>query len=894
MSPAFDVGRPLLQMSGIDKRFAGVAALSGASLIVGSGEVHALIGQNGAGKSTLIKILTGYHARDAGNIVFDGEPLEVDSPNAAQAKGISTIYQEVNLIPYRSVAENIFLGREYRRFGFLDWPRMVQEAEELLLRFNLKIDVRQPLSWYSTAIQQMVAIARAVSFRARLVIMDEPTSSLDDHEVAILFEVIRQLKASGVSVLFVSHKLDELYVVCERVTVMRDGQTVASGSLGSLSKLDLVTMMIGRALDSPADEQTGFAGTSVAIGSLEHATLLRVRNLSVGKRVADANLELNSGEIVGLAGLLGSGRSEVARAIFGAERANTGEMEYQGYAFSPRSPAAAISAGIGFCSEDRKMDGIVPEMSVRENLTLALLPQLARAGVVNEAKQKLVVAKFIKTLAIKCSSLEQPIRELSGGNQQKVLLGRWLCLNPKLLILDEPTRGIDVGAKREIQNLMSDLARGGLGVLMISSEMEEIVEGSDRVFVLREGRTVAEFGNGHISEEGIMAAMAGGISALTPVPAPERGSAGIAKPPENGGLKSAVATGLFRPVDKRPRDTELFPNIAGRTAQAQAKRQTNRIAEWSERLRGQGIIVALLALIGFNLAFTPHFISWQTFNVNLTQVCNIVIVGVGMTLVIGTGGIDLSVGSLMAISGALAPIIFQNKIVALPPALGIGLAFVVPVLVAGAFGWFNGWLITRFRIQPIVATLVLFIAGRGLAQVSTNGNLQAFSAPAFQVIGLGRPFGVPVQALIMFLIVALAAWMLRFTVFGRELLATGGNEEAARLAGVPVNNVKRVVYLISGLCAGIAGLIVIAINSSSDANLVGLGMELDAIAAVSVGGTPFTGGRASVIGTLIGALIIQLVRYTLLANGIPDSAALIVKSGIILGAVFVQAKGRLG
>jgi ribose transport system permease protein len=271
-----------------------------------------------------------------------------------------------------------------------------------------------------------------------------------------------------------------------------------------------------------------------------------------------------------------------------------------------------------------------------------------------------------------------------------------------------------------------------------------------------------------------------------------------------------------------------------------------------------------------------------------------VIVGVGMTLVIGTGGIDLSVGSLMAISGALAPIIFQNKIVALPPALGIGLAFVVPVLVAGAFGWFNGWLITRFRIQPIVATLVLFIAGRGLAQVSTNGNLQAFSAPAFQVIGLGRPFGVPVQALIMFLIVALATCMLRFTVFGRELLATGGNEEAARLAGVPVNNVKRVVYFISGLCAGVAGLIVIAINSSSDANLVGLGMELDAIAAVSVGGTPFTGGRASVIGTFIGALIIQLVRYTLLANGIPDSAALIVKSGIILGAVFLQAKGRPG
>jgi monosaccharide-transporting ATPase len=893
MLPPSDASQPLLQMSGIDKRFAGVAALSGASLTVGSGEVHALIGQNGAGKSTLIKILTGYYARDAGNILFEGNPLEVDSPHAAQAKGISTIYQEINLIPYRSVAENIFLGREYRRCGFLDWQRMVREAEQLLFRFNLKIDVRQPLSRYSMGIQQMVAIARAVSFRAKLVIMDEPTSSLDDHEVAVLFGVIRQLKSSGVSVIFVSHRLDELYVVCERVTVMRDGRTVVSSSLGSLSKLDLVTMMIGRELDSPTDEQTGFAANGTA-ASVQSPALLRVRNLSVGRRVADASLELHSGEIVALAGLLGSGRSEIARTIFGAERANGGEMVYQGSTFAPRSPAAAISAGIGFCSEDRKMDGIVPEMSVRENLTLALLPHLARAGVVDEEKQRLVVAKFIRVLRIKCSNLEQPIRELSGGNQQKVLLGRWLCLNPKLLILDEPTRGIDVGAKREIQNLISELAGKGLGVLMISSEMEEIVEGSDRVFVLREGRTVAEFCNGQISEEAIMAAMADGISALKSdavIPAPENNVPGDEAQGSQESSEVASAAGDLGPVDDRPLNGKPSLDSGRPTAQSLAKIRSNRVAAWSERLRGQGILAALLALIGFNLLFTPHFISWQTFNVNLTQVCNIVIVGVGMTLVIGTGGIDLSVGSLMAISGALAPIIFQNKIITLPPVPGIALAFVVPVLTAGAFGWFNGFLITRFRIQPIVATLVLFIAGRGLAQVSTNGNLQAFSAPAFQIIGLGRPFGVPVQALIMFLIVGLASWVVRFTVFGRELLATGGNEEAARLSGIPVNSVKRAVYLISGLCAGVAGLIVIAINSSSDANLVGLGMELDAIAAVSVGGTPFTGGRASVTGTLIGALIIQLVRYTLLANGVPDAAALVVKSGIIIAAVFLQVKG---
>ena len=310
-------------------------------------------------------------------------------------------------------------------------------------------------------------------------------------------------------------------------------------------------------------------------------------------------------------------------------------------------------------------------------------------------------------------------------------------------------------------------------------------------------------------------------------------------------------------------------------------------------LRNYGTLIAFLALVVFNLAFTRNFATIQTLNVNLTQVCTIVIVGVGMTLVIATGGIDLSVGSLMAISGALAPLIFLGKIVVIGEIHGaVALAMVVSVAVAGAFGWFNGWLITQFRIQPIIATLVLFIAGRGIAQVMTNGNLQAFKVPEFQFIGLGRFLGIPVQVIVMAVLVLLASWTLRRTLFGRQILATGGNERAARLSGVPVAQIKRRVYFISGLCAGIAGLVVIAINSSSDANLVGLGMELDAIAAVAVGGTLFTGGRASVPGTLLGALIIQLLRYTLLSNGVPDSAALVVKAAIIVLAVWLQRQGR--
>jgi ribose transport system permease protein len=332
--------------------------------------------------------------------------------------------------------------------------------------------------------------------------------------------------------------------------------------------------------------------------------------------------------------------------------------------------------------------------------------------------------------------------------------------------------------------------------------------------------------------------------------------------------------------------------MANASATVQGQRQRGRPA-FGQLLARNGALVGLILLILFNIAFTPNFVSWQTLNVNLTQVAAIVIVAVGMTLVIATGGIDLSVGSLMAISGALAPLILLGQLFPLPhPLVGVALAFVLPVLVAGVFGWFNGFLITRYRIQPIVATLVLFIAGRGIAQVVTNGNLQVFRNPEFQVIGLGRVFGIPVQVILMLILVAAAAWMIRRTLFGRQILAVGGNEKAARLSGVPVASVKRRVYLISGLCAGLAGLVVIAINSASDANLIGLGMELDAIAAVAVGGTLLAGGRASITGTLVGALIIQLVRYTLLANGVPDSAAMVVKAALIVVAVWLQRQGR--
>ncbi len=502
---------PLLVMRDIDKRFQGVQALSSASLEVEAGEIMALVGQNGAGKSTMIKVLTGAYRKDGGSIALGGEPIDFASPQEAQRCGVSAIYQEINLVPFRSVAENIFLGREHRRYGLLDWRRMNGEAADLLRRFAVEIDVRRPLMEFSTAIQQMVAIARAVSFKARLVIMDEPTSSLDEREVAVLFDVMRRLRAEGVAVIFITHRLDELYQVSDRITVMRDGRTVMTSRMGDVDKLHLIAAMLGRDLETVRAHSTGFSATAAEPGK----AMVEAEGLRIGRKVRNARVEVRERQIVGLAGLLGSGRTEVARAIFGADPPEAGTIRLGGREVSPREPAEAIALGVGYCSEDRKADGIVPDMSVRENMTLGILPRLTKLGIVDEARQREIVDRFMKRLAIKAASVEQKIRELSGGNQQKVLLARWLCTDPKLLILVEPTRGIDVGAKAEIQALIRELADQGLGVLMISSELEEIVEGADRVFVLSDGRTVADLPHSKASAAAIMAAMAhGGVEAV--------------------------------------------------------------------------------------------------------------------------------------------------------------------------------------------------------------------------------------------------------------------------------------------------------------------------------------------------------------------------------------------
>ncbi len=505
---------PLLRMEGITKIFSGHTALSGVDLTLERGEVHALVGENGAGKSTLIKIMTGAYTRDGGQMFLEGQAVEFASPEDAQDAGVVAVYQEVNLLAYRTVAENIFLGREPRRFGLIDWKRMNAAAGEILQRLGLEIDPRATLGSLNIALRQMIAIARGVSFGAKVVVLDEPTSSLTEHEVSILYDVIRRLKAEGAAVVYISHRFDELYAVCDRVTILRDGRLVGTRPLAGLEKLDLVCLMLGKQREELRQGTTAFgrhAGEGDDGGALkEEAPLLRAEGLTRGRKLNGVTVEAGRGEIVGMAGLLGSGRTETARVIFGADKAEAGEIYLDGKRINPRAPGDAIAAGLAFLSEDRKAEGIIPELSVRENLTLAALPTLSSMGIVSRARQSEIVERFMKRLGIKAASADQKIRELSGGNQQKVLLARWLCKNPKFLILDEPTRGIDIGAKGEIQALVNELAESGLGVLMISSELEELVEGSSRVIVLRDGQRVGELRGAEITQDAIIHAMAEG------------------------------------------------------------------------------------------------------------------------------------------------------------------------------------------------------------------------------------------------------------------------------------------------------------------------------------------------------------------------------------------------
>jgi monosaccharide-transporting ATPase len=498
----------LIALRGIAKSFPGVVALEDVDFSLRKGEIHALMGENGAGKSTLIKILTGAEHPDKGSIELEGKPVYVRSPHHSQQLGISTVYQEINLCTNISVAENIMLGREPRRFGCINWKNMNDQADQAIKRLGIDVDVTQPLGNYSVAIQQMVAIARALEIAsAKVLILDEPTSSLDMHETNLLFDVMRTLKREGIGIVFITHFLDQVYQIADRITVLRNGKLVGTFDSAALPRIELIAKMLGRTittLDTMSRDKSEIEQKQTPV------YLAEARGLGLTGSLEPIDLELHANEVVGIAGLLGSGRTELANLIFGVDTPDKGSLLVKGQKVDHFSPMESLRRGIALCPEDRKSEGIVGDLSIRENIILALQARYGWFKFLNLQKQYEIAHKYIQLLGIHTPSADQLVKNLSGGNQQKVILARWLATQPHVFILDEPTRGIDVGAKAEIQKLVLELAKEGMSIVFISSELEEVLRISHRIVVLRDRKKAAEYAS-DVSDQTIMHTMAGDL-----------------------------------------------------------------------------------------------------------------------------------------------------------------------------------------------------------------------------------------------------------------------------------------------------------------------------------------------------------------------------------------------
>jgi len=492
----------LLKLQNIYKSYPGVQALDNVSFELLEGEVHALIGENGAGKSTLVKILAGAISGDSGEIFIGDKKVEINSPQTAQKLGISIIYQEFNLSPYLNVAENIFLGREPVKNipGFIDWKKLYAEADNILNKIGIRLDIKQQVKSLSVAQKQIVEIAKALSLNAKIIAMDEPSATLTDHELESLFKLIKVLKEEGIGIIYISHRLEEIFKIADRVTVLRDGKLIEVKTIQELNKEEIIRMMVGWEVHEEFPKKTFEKGEKI----------LSVQNLTRKGFVNNVSFNVNEGELLGITGLVGSGRTELARVIFGADSKDEGEIYLKGNKVEIDSPHKAINLGIGLLTEDRKSQGLILGMSVRENITIASLNSISKQGFISKISEKISIKRYISELKIKTPSLEQYVKNLSGGNQQKVILARWLFTQSKLLIFDEPTRGIDVGAKVEIYNLINKLIEEGIGIIIISSELPEILGMCDRILVMYEGKINGEFSYNDATQEKIMYAATGG------------------------------------------------------------------------------------------------------------------------------------------------------------------------------------------------------------------------------------------------------------------------------------------------------------------------------------------------------------------------------------------------
>lgn len=837
--------RPLLSLEHVTKRFPGVTALRAVSFELARGEVHALVGENGAGKSTLIGIIAGVVAPDSGTLRLEGQPIRLAHPVAARARGIVTVFQEAEVFGSLSVAENMAHARGLpHRLGWVRWCQVNAEAAGAAAALGEVIDIRAPASRLSVARRHMTQVAAALVQRARIVVLDEPTSALSAAESQWLFEQIERLKRAGVGIIYISHRQDEIFRLADRITVLRDGERVWHGVTGAIDREGLVRAMVGRS--SPMGKGQACPDSDKVRGNPTGRVSLCVRGMSdPAARFHDVDLTARAGEIVGIYGLVGAGRTEWARALFGLAPHSAQSIEVDGRPVSIRGPGAAVAAGIGYLPEDRLHEGVCRGLSARVNLVLARLSQPGQ-GILTRGRAEVSLGReMARRLDVRLRSLEQPIGQLSGGNQQKVVLGRWLLTNPKVLILDEPTRGVDVAAKREIHRLIRGLADQGLAVVLISSELEEVIGHSDRVLVFRAGRIVAD----------IEAASAR---------APDIARVALPQAPEETNARSPGQATTANP--NRPR--------------AEGK-------SWgSGAWRGELGLLAVIVALGVAIAVSTRgrFLEADSLVGVLQSATTRTLLALGSAAVIMAGAIDISIGSLVGLSAAAGGVVMTSGIEG-SRAVTLGVLAALAVGLGG--GLINAGLALAGNIHPIVVTLGTLTVYRGLMISLTGGNVLTDLPASFADFATGPILGVAGSVWVLAGAALGAQAFFGHTVPGRQGLAFGASPGAARLAGISQRRVWLVAFGLGGLAAGGAGLLELSLNRSMQSNL-GEGYELRAISAAVIGGTAITGGRGSTLGICLGALMLTMVEKALVVWSVSQYQNELVIGGLLLSAILVD------
>ncbi len=819
-----------IEVCGVTKGFPGVQALRGVSFSVRKGEVHAVVGENGAGKSTLMKILAGAQAPDSGSVSLFGKLVGTFTPDHARRAGVAIIYQEFSLIPNLSAAGNISLGREPHRLGWLRRREEVRRARRVLEELGMTQPPTRRVGRLSVADQQLVEIAKALSEDASILIMDEPASALSIEERDRLFAIVERLRSRGLAVLYVSHHLDEVFRLADRITVLKDGELVLTKEKAATDRNEIITCMVGRKLDQVFPERAAQIG----------ATALAVHHLESAPRLRDASLELHKGEIVGLYGLVGAGRTELCQALFGARRSR-GTVELEGERVRLRSPHAAIRRRIAFVTEDRKREGLVLGLSVRENLALPSLARRQRGSLVRTREERGVVGRIIDLLGIRTPSPETVAVQLSGGNQQKVVIGKWLLTEPSVLICDEPTRGIDVGSKAEIYARLRRLANDGMAILMVSSELPEILGMSDRIVVMREGRTVGEIAGSEATEEKVMSIALAEDAAATCDATDEA---------------EACADSPWR----------------------RAWRRWVALSATTEFI----VIGALLALVIAGAVTSSTFLGAYNLTIILRYAAALGLVAIGQAVAMQAGGVDLSVGSTITLAMmAAATVMGGNDGMILPAALaaiGVGLAV----------GAVNGLAVVGLRIAPFIATLGVMSLSRGVVFLITHGPVGSIGK-GFRAFSRGAVGPVPAAFFIVVAAFAIAILVMNATRYGRHVFAVGGSQEVARLAGIRVRSVVFSTFLVSGVCAAVAALYLTSRTGSASPS-VGPEFALDSIIAVLIGGIPFGGGRGNILGVLAGVLLLAVLGNLLSAWNLSSWYYQIARALVLLAAIAVVKK----